>query len=287
MLNVALFGAGGKMGCRITDNLMRRQAYRMLYVETGAAGVDRLRQRGLEPTPYAEAACKADAIILAVPDALVGRVASEQAVPLARPGALVVCLDPAAPFAGVLPPRDDVSYFVTHPCHPSVFVRSADLAALDDYFGGVSAPQHIVAALMQGPEQDYERGVALARDMFAPVLNAYRVTVEQMALLEPVLSETIAATCLTVVREAMDEAIRRGVPEEAAREFLLGHIRINLAMFFGVIDTPLSDGAKLAVARAKGDLFRPDWKRVFEPEAFQESINAITQSQSATGAARP
>lgn len=287
MTTVALFGAGGKMGCRITDNLMRHPAYRMLYVETGPAGLEQLEERGLSATPYAESAPQADAIVLAVPDALVGFVASEQAVPLARPGTLVVCLDPAAPFAGVLPARSDITYFVTHPCHPSVFLRAADPNVLDDYFGGVSAPQHIVCALMQGPEPDYARGEALAQDMFAPVLNAYRVTVEQMALLEPALSETVAATCLTVVREAMDEAVRRGVPEEAAREFLLGHIRINLAMFFGVIDTPLSDGAKLAVARAKKELFRPDWKRVFEPEALQESIRAITQAESAGRSRQP
>jgi hypothetical protein len=254
----------------------------MLYIEPGGGGQERLRQRGLTVTPYAEAVPTAEVIVLAVPDNLVGYVASEQAVPLARPGTLVVCLDPAAPQAGVLPDRPDIAYFVTHPCHPSVFVRSDDPKALDDYFGGVSAPQHIVCALMQGAEADYARGEALARDMFAPVLNAYRVTVEQMALLEPAMSETVAATCLTVVREALDEVVRRGVPPEAAREFLLGHIRINLAMFFGVIDTPLSDGAKLAVARAKKLLFQPDWKeRVFAPEAVEESIRAITQAESA------
>jgi len=281
-MNVALFGAGGKMGCRITDNLMNRADYRMLYVETGSQGIEHLRRRGLTATPFAEAVPQADVIVLAVPDNLVGTVATEQAVPLARPGALVICLDPAAPSAGVLPTRSDIAYFVTHPCHPSVFVRSDSPAALDDYFGGVSAPQHIVCALMQGSEFDYRRGEIVARDMFAPVLNAYRVTVAQMALLEPALSETVAATCLTVVREAMDEAVRRGVPAEAAREFLLGHIRINLAMFFGVIDTPLSDGAKLAVARAKEYLFRPDWKeRVFAPDAVRESIRAITQAEAA------
>jgi len=282
MTNVALFGAGGKMGCRITDNLMNRFNYRMLYVETGSRGIENLRRRGLAPTAYAEATSQADVIVLAVPDNLVGPVAAQQAVPLARRGALVICLDPAAPSAGVLPQRADISYFVTHPCHPSVFVRPDNPAALDDYFGGVTAPQHIVCALMQGPEKDYARGEAVARDMFAPVLKAYRVTVEQMALLEPALSETVAATCLTVVREAMDEAVRRGVPEEAAREFLLGHIRINLALFFGVIDTPLSDGAKLAVARAKQVLFQPDWKeRVFAPKAVRESIRAITQAEAA------
>ncbi|MHB0878076.1 MAG: phosphogluconate dehydrogenase C-terminal domain-containing protein [Anaerolineae bacterium] len=276
MTTIALFGAGGKMGCRISDNLKGDSAYCVLYVEPGANGQERLHQRGLTTTPATEAAAAADAIVLAVPDNLVGKVASEQAVPVAKSGALVICLDPAAPFAGVLPARRDISYFVTHPCHPPVLEEEDDPEVRADYFGGVRARQNIVCALMQGSEEDYATGVEIARRMFAPVMRAHRITVEQMALLEPALTETVAATCLTIVREAMDEAVRRGVPAEAARDFLLGHIRINLAMFFGVIDTPLSDGAKLAVERAKQQLFRPDWKQVFEPEALQRSIEAIT-----------
>ncbi len=278
MITLTLFGAGGKMGCRISDNLMDNQAYRVLYVEPGEAGRARLAQRGLIPSPPEQAAAAADAVVLAVPDALVGPVASNQVVPQVRPGALVICLDPAAPVAGVLPDRDDIAYFVTHPCHPSVFLDENDPEARRDFFGGVRARQHIVCALMQGPERDYALGEAIARDMFAPVMNAYRITVEQMAILEPALSETVAATLLTVLREALDEAVSRGVPEAAAREFLLGHVRINLGMFFGEIDTPLSDGAKLAVARAQSRLLRPDWKDVFEPEAIRESIRAITSA---------
>jgi len=278
MTTVALFGAGGKMGCRITDNLKDDPDYKLLYVETGEAGIARLQQRGLKTTPYAEAAGAAQVVILAVPDALIGPVATSQVVPYLSSGTLAICLDPAAPAAGVLPARPDISYFVTHPCHPPVFNDETDPEARRDFFGGVRAKQNIVCALMQGPEADYARGEAIARRMFAPVMRAHRITVEQMAMLEPALSETIAATLLTAIREAMDAAVAKGVPYEAARDFLLGHIRINLAMFFGEIDTPLSDGAKLAVARAKAQLLQPDWLKVLEPEAIQASIRAITHS---------
>jgi D-apionate oxidoisomerase len=276
MIALALFGAGGKMGCRITDNIRDDPAYRIQYVEPSERGITRLAERGLRPTSAAKAAAAADAIVLAVPDALVGRIAQSDVAPYAQAGTLVICLDPAAPFAGALPERGDLSYFVTHPCHPPVLYEEDDAEKRSDYFGGVRARQSIVCALMQGSEADYALGEAIARAMFAPVTRAHRITVGQMALLEPVMSETVAATCLTIVREAMDEAVRRGVPAEAARDFLLGHIRINLAMFFGVIDTPLSDGARLAVERAKRQLFLPEWKRVFEPEALRESIEAIT-----------
>ncbi|EWS63892.1 hypothetical protein Y695_02870 [Hydrogenophaga sp. T4] len=95
-----------------------------------------------------------------------------------------------------------------------------------DYFGGVAAPQSIVSALMQGPDDAFTMGEDIAKTIYQPIQKAYRVTVEQMALLEPGLSETVCATLLDVMREAMDEVVTRGVPAEAARDFLLGHMTI-------------------------------------------------------------
>ncbi len=275
MTTVALFGAGGKMGCRITDNL-KGSEYRTLHVEISPAGLENLRERGVSPVPAEAALREADVAVLAVPDNLIGRISTD-VVPRMRPGAMLVCLDAAAPHAGRLPRRPDVAYFVTHPCHPSVFNYEDDPEARRDFFGGIKARQGIVCALMQGPEEDYARGEALCRRMFAPVVRAHRVTVEQMALLEPALSETMAATCVVAVREAMEEAVRRGVPREAARDFLLGHINVELAIVFEEIPVPFSDGARKAIERAKKMIFRPDWKRIFEPEAVRKSVEMITR----------
>ena len=275
---VAVFGAGGKMGCRITDNL-KNSEYRMLYVEVSPAGVERLNQRGVEVTPQEEAVRQADIAVLALPDAVIGKVAPT-IVPGLKPGAMVVCLDPAAPHGGELPERADIAYFITHPCHPPVVHDETDPEAQMDFFGAIKAKQHIVCALMQGAEDDYARGERLCRRMFAPVMNAYRVTVEQMAILEPALSETVAATCMTVIREAIDEAVRRGVPEEAARAFILGHIKVNIGILFGFIGSPFSDGALMAIERGKQKLFRPDWNSVFEPENVMAEIKAITAGTS-------
>lgn len=275
MTTVTLFGAGGKMGCRITDNLNGSE-YDVRYVEVSPSGIQNLRKRGLSVTPEDQAIRESDAVILAVPDNLIERIAAE-VVPAMRPGAMLVVLDAAAPYAGKLPARADVSFVVTHPCHPSVFNVETDPEAQRDYFGGIKAKQSIVCALMQGPEADYARGEALCRRMFAPVERAHRVTVEQMVILEPALSETTAATCITVIREAMEESIRRGVPRAAARDFILGHINIELAIVFEEIGSPFSDGAKKAIEKAKAQIFRPDWKRVFEPENVRESVAMITQ----------
>jgi len=159
---------------------------------------------------------------------------------------------------------------------------SAALYGAADFFGGIAAKQHIVCALMQGPEENYPIGESICREMFAPVMNSYRVTVEQMAILEPALSETVAATCMTVIREAIDEAARRGVPEEAAREFILGHIKVNIGILFGYIGSPFSDGALLAIDRGKKKLFQPDWKSVFEPENVMAEVQAIVNNPGRT-----
>jgi Arc/MetJ family transcription regulator len=283
MTTIALFGAGGKMGCRLTDNLKDDADYRLLCVEVSEAGIANLSERGLAPTPQETALQEADVIILALPDRIIGRIAHE-IVPSMKPGALLMTLDPAAPHAGELPTRADVSYFVTHPCHPPVFNdESGD--ARRDFFGGVLAKQNIVCALMQGPEADYAKGEAVARAMYAPVMNAHRVTVEQMAILEPAMAETVAACCITIIREAMDEAIRRGVPEKAARDFMLGHVNIPMAIVFGEVSSPFSDGAKLIIEHGRQMLFHPDWReRVFSPESVKEQVTAIVRGTPPGGA---
>ena len=282
MVIITLLGAGGKMGCRIADNLRNHGEFLMRYVEPGEAGIDRLRQRGLDPLPLEAALADSDVVILAVPDNRIAAIAGE-VVPRLKSRTLVIALDPAAPYSGLLPKRDDIAYFIAHPCHPPVFNDEHDPEARRDFFGGVKAKQNIVCTLMQGVDDDYARGESIARAMYAPVMKAHRVTVEQMAILEPVLVETTAATCITIIKEAMDEAIRRGVPADAARDFLLGHINIELAIVFGEAGNPFSDGALKAIERARSILFRPDWRRVFELEDMRESIALITRPPGTNG----
>jgi len=272
---VALLGAGGKMGCRCTDNLLKSD-YKVHHVEISEAGKAALAERGITTVPLEKALETADAVILAIPDRAICKV-SHEVVPMLRPGTLVMILDAAAPYAGELPERPDVSYFVTHPCHPPVFNDETDSEARRDFFGGIRAKQNIVCALLQGPEDAYAFGERIARTIFAPVMNSHRCTLEQLAILEPVLSETVAATCVVLIHEAMEEAINRGVPAEAARDFLLGHINIELALVFGELKTArFSDGALKAIEEAKKVLFQPDWKRVFEPPEIMASVQKIT-----------
>ena len=275
MTTIALFGAGGKMGCRLSANL-KNSDFQVRHVEVGEAGRKRLADElGVACVDEDAALQDADVVILAVPDVAIGKVATK-ITPKLNPGTMVVVLDAAAPFAGHLPDRKDLTYFVTHPCHPPIFNDEIDMAAKRDFFGGAAAKQHIVCALMQGPDSAYALGEKIARTIYAPVVRSHRVTVEQMALLEPGLSETVVASLLSVMREAMDEVVARGVPKQAARDFLLGHLNILGAVIFDEIEGQFSDACNKAIIFGKPVLMRDDWKRVFEPAEIAASIQRIT-----------
>lgn len=270
---IALFGAGGKMGARLTKNLIG-SAYAVRHVEVSPAGRQRLKDElGITCMPPEAAVDGADVVILAVPDTLIGRVAA-QIAPQLKAGTMVMTLDAAAPFAGHLPERADLVYFVAHPCHPTIF--SPEVHTGPDYFGGVTAPQSIVSALMQGPDEAFALGEDIAKLIYAPIMRSYRVTVEQMALLEPGLSETVCATLLDVMREAMDEVVSRGVPADAARDFLLGHMTILSAVIFKQIPGQFSDACNKAISFGKPRLMRDDWKQVFDRAEIADSIRRIT-----------
>jgi D-apionate oxidoisomerase len=275
MTTIALFGAGGKMGQRLSQNLVD-SPYTVRHVEVSDAGKARIKERfGTDCWTPADAIKGADVVVLAVPDTAIGTVATSIINDIA-PGTIVVILDAAAPYAGHLPQRKDISYFVTHPCHPPIYNDETEMAAKRDFFGGIAAKQHIVSALMQGPESDYAKGEQVARTIWAPVMRSHRITVEQMALLEPGLSETLCASLLDVMREALDEVVSRGVPREAARDFLLGHMNVLGAVIFKETEGVFSDACNKAIQFGKPMLMRDDWKRIFESDEIAASIKRIT-----------
>jgi hypothetical protein len=275
MLKVALIGAGGKMGLRLSNNLQKSD-YVVSYHEINPEGVARLVEKGIRVSETGFCVPGSDIVILAVPDVALEKVSAE-IIPAMRKGALVITLDPAAALAGKLFLRKDIAYFITHPCHPSIFNRETTEEAMKDHFGGIAAQQAIVCALMQGTDEDYMKGEELARTFYAPVSRSHRITVGHMGLLEPALVETLASTCVYVIRQGLDEVIKRGVPPEAARDFLLGHLRIQMAVLFNELPGAVfSDAANKALQRGLREFIREDWKKVFEPENVKEQIMAIT-----------
>jgi hypothetical protein len=275
MNKVTLIGAGGKMGLRLTHNL-KDSKYDVSYVEISSQGLEKLREKRVTVSSPDKCVPDSDIVILAVPDIALEKVSSE-IIPVMRTGALAVTLDPAAALAGKLFDRMDVSYFITHPCHPSVFNWEPEPEAMKDHFGGMKAKQAIVCSLMKGCDEDYIKGEELARTFYAPVSRSHRITVEQMGLLEPALVETLASTCVYVIRQGLDEVIKQGVPAEAARDFLLGHLRIQMAVLFNELPGAVfSDAANKALQRGLKEFIKEDWKKVFESRNVKDQIMSIT-----------
>jgi D-apionate oxidoisomerase len=272
---VAVVGAAGKMGLRVSRNL-ERSRYRPIYSESSLRGRERLVELGRQVVDGREAAAQADIVVLAVPDIVLGEV-SKDLVPLMRPGAALLTLDPAAAYAGVLARRDDVPLAVAHPCHPSIFLERTSPEQYTDTFGGESSPQDVVAAVEGGGPHDQAAVEEVVRAIYAPVVDVHWVTVKQLAVLEPTLVETIVCMISGLLKEALEETVNSvGVPEAAARAILLGHTQIALTNSLRG-SNPFSEACMIAMDYGRSTIIRPDWKRVFHEDQLEAVIARMLQ----------
>lgn len=269
---VAVIGAGGKMGQRVSNNLAK-SSYTTLYAEASPAGVAHIESLGRTVTATDEAVKGADVVILAVPDVVLGKV-SESVVPGMKSGAIILTLDPAAAYAGLLAARDDIHYAVAHPCHPSVFLERTTKEEWADTFGGVAAPQEVIAALEGVDESSPVRELAtqVISTIYAPVIAVHYVTVKQLAVLEPTLVETIACMVGAFLKEALEETVDGvGVPYEAARAMLYGHTWIALTNGLRG-SNPFSDACHIAMDYGRESIVKDDWKKIFDDSELDSVI---------------
>lgn len=276
MLKVAVLGAGGKMGCRVSSKIDRSNKYDASFIEISDFGIQRLRDVGIEVISKAdESIPNADVVVFAIPDILIKKI-SRDIIPMMKTGALVIGLDPAAAHAQVMPIRDDLGYFVVHPHHPYLFNDQLNLDALHDYFGGV-AEQDLSCALYKGDEKYYAIGEEIARIMFAPVAKTFRLTVQQMVICEPGLVESVGGPLVYAIKLAYEAAVKLGVPKEAAYSFMMGHLRVQFAITFEMITAKYSDGAVVALNDAMSIIFQPGWlDKMMTKDFIDKSVDKIT-----------
>jgi len=272
-LTIAVIGAGGKMGMRVSNNL-QRSSHLVRYAENSPGGQQRTTEAGRTVTDSAEAVAGADVVILAVPDVALGPVSSAL-VPELDPGTIVLTLDPAAAYANLLYQRADVEYAVAHPCHPSVFLQRKTTEELDDTFGGIAAPQDVVAALESGQPEKQAVAEEVIRLMYAPVLDVHWVTVKQLAYLEPTLVEVVACMVGDLLNDALQETVHTvGVPEPAARAMLLGHMQVALANGLRG-DNPFSDACLIAMDYGREKIIKDDWKSIFNDDELDHVLKEM------------
>jgi ketopantoate reductase len=272
-LTIAVIGAGGKMGMRVSNNLQRSN-HTVYYSENSPAGKQRTVDAGRTVTDTATAVADADVVILAVPDIALAPVSAE-VVPQLKAGTIVLTLDPAAAYANLLFQRSDVEYAVAHPCHPSVFLQRRTEAELNDTFGGIAAAQDVVAALESGNEQKIAIAEEVIRLMYAPVIDVHWVTVKQLAYLEPTLVEVVACMIGDLLNDALRETVDTvGVPEPAARAMLFGHVQVALANGLRG-DNPFSDACLIAMDYGREKLIKDDWKSIFNDDELDHVLKQM------------
>ncbi|QQE77945.1 phosphogluconate dehydrogenase C-terminal domain-containing protein [Alicyclobacillus sp. SO9] len=270
---VTIVGAGGKMGSRLSTNLLQHHHLRLNLVENSQSKRMEMEERGLIVSESDDAIPASQFVILAVPDTLLGRV-SEEIVPKMRPNATYVILDPAAAYAGQLQTRDDITTVVAHPCHPSVFGKYLTEEEHNDSFGGIAAEQDVVIALYAGDEMKFEAASDIVRKMYAPVGRLHRTTVKQMAILEPTLTEVAVCMIGDFLTEVLRETVKCGVPEEAAKAMLYGHIQVALSnALLGI--NPFSDAAYIAMEYGRKHIINTEWKKIFEDDVLDEVIGEM------------
>lgn len=87
MTKIALVGAGGKMGCRLTDNFLKCPQYILDYLEISEQRIQNLKERHVVVSEEQAAIPEADVVILGVPDISIGEI-SKKIVPQMKSGAL-------------------------------------------------------------------------------------------------------------------------------------------------------------------------------------------------------
>jgi len=269
-LTVTVVGAAGKMGLRISANL-EKSPHTVRFCENSPRGREALAELGREVSAIESAVEGSDVVILAVPDVVLGAV-SETVVPLMPEGSILLTLDPAAAYAGLLAQRDGVVQAVAHPCHPSVFLERTSKEEWADNFGGSAALQDVVAAVESDDPAAQARTEAVVRTIYAPVGDVHWVTVKQLAYLEPTLVETVACMIGALLEEALRETIETvGVPEAAARAMLHGHVQIALTNTLRG-SNPFSEGCLVAMDYGRETIVKEDWKRIFDDQELDRVV---------------
>ena len=267
---IAVLGAGGKMGMRVSNNLVKT-GHSVFYVENSPAGQERTREAGREVTELADAVTQADIVVFAVPDLALGPVTA-QVVPQMKPGSIVLTLDPAAAYAGLLTTREDVIQAVAHPCHPSIFLQRQTPEEWADTFGGIAAPQDAIAAIESDDPAKQAIVEATVRAIYAPIIDVHWVTIKQLAQLEPTLVETVACMIGALLNEALQETVNTmGVPEAAARSILYGHTQVALANGLRG-DNPFSDACLIAMDYGRESIIKDDWKKIFRDDELDKNL---------------
>ena len=214
-------------------------------------------------------------VIMAVPDRMFGTVAA-QVVPLMRRGAMLVCLDPAGPHAGLIPAREDISVFVCHPAHPVGVQRRDGYGSPVRFLRIGKARQPIVCALMQGPEERLLEGRATGHghvEAGDPCPSGHRGADGDSGarFVRDGRRHLHRGDSRSHGRSDRTRRAGRSGPGFPARPRLLA-----LGIVFDRAGFTFSDGAKKAIEKPRRTSFSPTGRRSSNPKSCVKSVAKIT-----------
>ena len=111
---VVIVGAGGKMGARAAEKIGKDSRFRVLLCESDAVRASQLEHDGFQVVSTESALPQADFVVLAVPDALIGRIARQLAPSMKSDGTLIM-LDAAAAYVNELPDPGSLTFMIPPP----------------------------------------------------------------------------------------------------------------------------------------------------------------------------
>ena len=79
--------------------------------------------------------------------------------------------------------------------------------------------------------------------------------------------------------EAVEECEKTyGIPRQAALDFLIGHLNVEIAMWFGYSPKVPSDAALRLMRFAKGVVVKDNWREALSPAKVKEASELIVRS---------
>jgi hypothetical protein len=90
----------------------------------------------------------------------------------------------------------------------------------------------------------------------------------------------IAMCMIDVMTEAVDEcASRYGIDRDAAKDFLIGHLNVEIAMWFGYSPKVPSDAALRLLEFGKEMIMKENWRDALSPAAVRRASELIVHGR--------
>ena len=267
---IALIGAGGKMGMRVSNNLAKT-AHSVAYVENSPAGAQRTIDAGRALTDAAAAVADADIVVFAVPDLALASVTADL-VPKMKSGAIALTLDPQ-PRTRVCSPIVTMSSARSRTrAIPSIFLQRQTPEEWADR-SAASPPRRTRSPRSVGrPCQAGDRRGDRAGDL-RTIVDVHSVTIS-IAQLEPTLvgpSRAVGA----LLNERCPSHQHHGIPRRQRSVLCTGHARSPSPMDCAATTAGFSTHCLIAIDYRQREHHQGQLPKIFRDDELDKNLARV------------